>query len=469
MKIIRTVSAAILLLLSFSPSLFSQPEEPATPDDYLTSQFHANRRAALRNLMPENSVAIFFSAPERNRSNDVDFSFSQDPNFYYLSGLKEPNSLLLICKNKIKIGNTTSNEFIFVQERNPSQEMWTGELLGTEGVKKSLGFEAVFLNKVFDTIQIKFAELRKISIIDPVDLSSEPTSARGSLGYLVEQTKLKLAGLEGKIDRLDIGKWMTALRVIKQPEEIALLQKAIDISCKGHLELMRAVHPGMQEYQAQAVMEYFFKEGGSEYPGYPSIVGSGKNSCILHYETNNKKMFVNELVLADCGAEYHGYSADVTRTMPVNGKFSDEQRAIYQLVYDAQLAGINSCKPGNYFFEPHKAAAEVIMNGLIKLGITTSKEEYKNYFTHFTSHFLGLNVHDVGLFGKLETGNVLTVEPGIYIPEGSPCDKKWWNIGVRIEDDILITENGNKVMSDSAPKAIAEIEKVIAEKSMFEK
>ncbi len=238
------------------------------------------------------------------------------------------------------------------------------------------------------------------------------------------------------------------------------------MSVEGHNEVIKAVKPGMTEYQAQAIMEYAFKKNGSEYPGYPSINGGGENSCVLHYETNQKLLKNGDLLLSDCAAEYHGYTADVTRTVPVNGKFSPEQKIIYELVLEAQDAGFAACKPGNSFRDPHMAAANVIANGLIKLGIISNASEARTYFPHGTSHHLGLDVHDVGP-NVLEPGVVLTVEPGIYIPPGSKCDKKWWSIGVRIEDDILITKDGYRNLSAGAPRTVKEVEKMAAGKSRF--
>jgi Xaa-Pro aminopeptidase len=213
-------------------------------------------------------------------------------------------------------------------------------------------------------------------------------------------------------------------------------------------------------------MEYAFKKNGSEYPGYPSINGSAENTCVLHYETNQRLMKDGDLLLSDCAAEYHGYSSDVTRTVPVNGKFSPEQKIIYELVLEAQDSAFLLCQPGNASNDPHKAALRVITRGLTKLGIIATDAEARTYFPHGTSHGLGLDVHDPNP-PKLQAGAVFTVEPGIYIPPGSKCDKKWWSIGVRIEDDILITENGYKNLSAGAPRTVAEVEKMTRQKSIF--
>jgi len=232
---------------------------------------------------------------------------------------------------------------------------------------------------------------------------------------------------------------------------------------------MKAVKPGMTEYQAQAIMEYSFKKNGSEYPGYPSINGAAENACVLHYVTNLKLMKNGDLLLSDCAAEYHGYTADVTRTVPVNGKFSPEQKIIYELVLAAQDSAIAVCKPGMPYSGSDATARRVINRGLIALGIAANETEARRYFPHGTSHHLGLDVHDLGIRGNqpFEPGMYLTVEPGIYIPPGSKCDPKWWSIGVRIEDDILITKEGNRNLSAGAPRTVAEIEKLTKAKTIF--
>jgi Xaa-Pro aminopeptidase len=223
----------------------------------------------------------------------------------------------------------------------------------------------------------------------------------------------------------------------------------------------------MTEYQAQAILEYFFKHFGAEYPGFPSILGAGENSCILHYVTNRRTLADGDLLVADVGAEYHGYTADVTRTLPVNGKFSPEQKIIYDIVLEAQTAGIKAARAGNKFTEPHNKATEIIQKRLMEQGIIKSPMEHRLYFMHGTSHYLGLDVHDAGLYGSLAPGNVITVEPGVYIPEGSPCDPKWWNIGVRIEDDILITKGEPVNLSGAAPRTTEQIEALMKEESLF--
>jgi Xaa-Pro aminopeptidase len=258
---------------------------------------------------------------------------------------------------------------------------------------------------------------------------------------------------------------MAELREVKTAEELKLLTKAIRISAQGQIEMMKAMHSGMSETEIQGLHEFVYKKYGSEYEGYPSIVGAGNNGCVLHYIENSKTKVENDLVLMDLGAEYRGYTADVTRTIPANGKFTKEQRAIYDVVYDAQEAGIKASVVGAAFFDSNKASQKVINQGLFDLGIITSVDQKHNYLPHGISHYIGLDVHDSGTYGPLKVNSVITIEPGIYIPEGSPCDKKWWTIAVRIEDDILITKNGPVNLSANAPRTSLEIEKLMTQKS----
>jgi Xaa-Pro aminopeptidase len=257
--------------------------------------------------------------------------------------------------------------------------------------------------------------------------------------------------LEAKAPQLRVanaGTILNPMRMVKSTAELAMMQRAIDITVEAHRETIRRAKPGMHEYELEAIMEYHFHRLGAEEPGYPSIVGSGPNSCVLHYETSRRKTQLGNTVVMDCGAEYHGYSADVTRTVPMGGKFSAEQRVIYNLVLKAADSAIALCRAGNSFRTPHQKAVEIIANGLVELGIIRDKSEYSKYFMHGTSHFLGMDVHDFwDMSVPLQPGVVMTVEPGIYIAPGSDCDSKWWDIGVRIEDDIQITRDGPVYMS----------------------
>jgi Xaa-Pro aminopeptidase len=442
-------------VIAQSDSLYDQ--------DWLPASFHKARREALREKMVPKSVAVVFANATRNRSNDVDYQFSQDPNFYYLSGLTEPDAVLLIFKEPQIIDSITTNEIIYVQRRSPHDESWTGKRLGVAGVKKQLNFTDAYINDAFADLNVDFKKFEKIYHSALNNDVRDDKEDRGDLYSLIKIFNEKTKDLTTK-NYYDFYSLMSDLREIKLPEELVQLRKAIDITCASHLELMKKLQSNMTEYQAQAIVEYGFKYNGSEYVGYPSIVGAGENSCILHYITNRKKLTPNDVMVVDAGAEYHGYTADVTRTLPVSGKFSEEQKQIYNLVLKAQLAGIEVCKEGNIFRSAHNAAVDVIKKGLLDLKIISSPNEFIKYFFHGTSHYLGLDVHDVGNYGRLKAGQVITVEPGIYIPENADCDKKWWNIGVRIEDDILITIGAPEVLSGKLPKTVEEIEKLMQKK-----
>jgi Xaa-Pro aminopeptidase len=438
--------------------------------DLLSKEFHKGRREALRSLLPDNTCAVFFASPERQRANDTKFIYHQDPNFYYLTGLNEPNSMLILFKEPQTFYDTVvTNELIVVQDRNPAQDSWTGKRLGTEGVRSQLGFAFPIINKQFAGFKINFSKFTQIYHLEFMNDVRDEKNDAGDLFELIKNFHLKTAKQQKKLDGLKLTSLMASLREIKQPEELVLMHKAIDMTCLAHTEVMKALEPDMKEYQAQAVAEYVFKNNGSEYVGYPSIVGGGENSCILHYETNRKKLIEGDLLVIDAGAEYHGYTADVTRTLPVNGKFSEEEKLIYNIVLEAQEAGIKACIAGAEFRAAHKAAVAVIQKRLVELGIIKNPNDYLKYFFHGTSHYLGLDVHDAGGYVKLAAGNIITVEPGIYIPKGSDCDPKWWNIGVRIEDDVLITTAKPEVLSGALPRKIEEIEALMKEESFFNK
>ncbi len=463
-------------LLLFSSLAFVQTNPALYDTDKLTPAFHAGRRAALRAAMPANTAVVVFANPERNRNNDTDFQYAQNPNFYYLTGYGEPNALLILTKDEVTVGNQRGTEFFVAQERNPVREVWTGRRLGKEGTERELHLKNVNLGKDFARFPIDFAKFDSVLCILPEGVVDTNPRDSTELYDLVAQFNAKTKGRVVSASRLY--QLMAQLRQQKLPEELVLLRKAIDITTEGHREVMKFLEPDVTEYQGQSVMEYVFKKNGSEYVGYGSIAGGAENSCVLHYISNRRTLKKGDLFLADCGAEYHGYTADITRTMPVNGTFSPEQRLIYDLVLAAQEAGFSACQPNKPYWQVHQAAFRVVKEGLIKLGITTDSLTTRRYFMHGTAHSLGLDVHDAMLFrnpanprqGAMMLPNfVTTVEPGIYIPANSPCDPKWWNIGIRIEDDVLITETGHEVLSLAAPRTVADIEKLMREKSDFKK
>ncbi|MEQ6124118.1 aminopeptidase P N-terminal domain-containing protein [Pseudotenacibaculum sp. MALMAid0570] len=515
--------------------------QDGTPTDYLSKEFHKSRRDLLRSKMPKNSVAVVFANPVRNRANDVDYVYHQDPNFYYLTGYREPNAVLVIFSDDQTDENGNNyNEVIYVQQRNARAEMWNGRRLGTEGAKKQLGFSKAYNGIDFVNSKINFKEFDKVFIdgkfkddyrnlgggTDIYDLvvsfkeksgynpdsyisnvkkyfysqiKETPVENRANVISVIKRyenqyTELKKdAIIQGYINAADeklakemqqkvalamkpktnvdldfMGAALADMREIKTEEEIKLLTKAIRISAVGQIEVMKAMKPHMSETELQGIHEFVYKKYGAEYEGYPSIVGAGNNGCILHYIENNKTKVGNDLVLMDLGAEYRGYTADVTRTIPANGKFTPEQKAIYDIVYKAQEAGIKASVVGAGFNAPNMASKAEINKGLLALGIIKSIDERHNYLPHGVSHYLGLDVHDPGTYSKFRPNTVITVEPGIYIPEGSPCDKKWWGIAVRIEDDILITEKGPVNLSAEAPRTSDAIEKMMAKPSVLD-
>ena len=522
--------------LATSFSLFSQ-----IPTDFLSKDFHRGRRDALRAKMPANSVAVLFANPLRNRANDVDYVFHQDPNFYYLTGYREPNGVLVLFSNNQTDENGVSyNEMLYVQERDARAEQWNGKRLGIEGAIEELGFQMAknandFIQtninfKSFDRIFIEkfnddyrdsakntaevydlvasfkentaynpnnFLSPMKKQIYELVKSTSIENSANvaqiigRALAYdpslkhdadlmkfkdatdkaLKKELQQKIAlKLDAKttIDIHFLSSNLATLREIKTSEELVLLTKAVRISAIGQVEVMKAMKPHMSETELQGIHEFVYKKYGAEYEGYPSIVGAGNNGCILHYIENSKTKLGNELVLMDLGAEYRGFTADVTRTIPANGVFSKEQKAIYQIVYDAQEAGIAAYVIGESMATPNLLSKKIVDQGLFQLGIINSLDEKHPYYPHGTSHHIGLDVHDPGNYGNFEENMVVTMEPGIYIPDGSNCDERWWGIGIRIEDDILVTKTGPENLSAEAPRTIEEIEKMMAKKSILD-
>ncbi|MCY7311313.1 MAG: aminopeptidase P N-terminal domain-containing protein, partial [Chitinophagaceae bacterium] len=391
LKNVRTkaLSAAIAFLIT--ATAYSQPapaqQDDNLPTDYLTKDFHAGRRDALRRIMPDNSVMVVFAFPTRTFSNDVEYFYHQNPDLYYFSGYKEPHSLLLVFKEpqKDSLGNQYT-ELLFVQKKNAQAEQWTGKRLGTEGVKEKLGINSVFNGADFKKFNIDFSKFNKI-ICDkfPVDVPNGFDNA--DLYDLIQQFKQKSGAPEqmtkqNKFDTKLYHELTATLRQIKTPEEMSLIRKAVEISCQGQNEVMKALHPNMSELEIQGLHEYVHKKHGAEGVGYGSIVGSGENGCILHYMENAKTKIGTQMILMDVGAEYHGYTADVTRTVPADGKFSGEEKIIYQLVYDAQEAAFKTLKNGSKWADANAAAKNTIADGLLKLGIISDKKEVSKYYPH---------------------------------------------------------------------------------------
>jgi len=433
-------------------------------NDFLKADFFSKRREEVRKRMPDSSVAVLFSAPERLYANDVYYDYHQDPNFYYLTGFNSPDAVLIIFKNKLSITeDLVTDEILFIPSRDKERETWNGRRATLTDASEISGISNCLLTMDFYSIPLNDSMFQSVLYGPMPQGIIDNKNDTLDLFNLVDVFKKKFHFPPKNGDSFTLKRAIAELREVKLKEELVLLRKAIEISCDAHKQMMRTTAVGMAEYQVEAVGEYYFKRKGAENVGYPSICGGGENSCILHYQTNRRTLSDGDLILLDMGGEYHGYTADVTRTLPVNGKFSIDQKIIYNLVLEAHDSAIQECNVGNTFQAPHKAAVRVIKRGLMRLGIIESEEDYQTYFMHGTSHYLGLDVHDAGTFSALKEGNVITVEPGIYIPPNSPCDRKWWNIGIRIEDDILITSKGHENLSDCCPVDPSEIEKLMAE------
>ncbi|MBT9391994.1 aminopeptidase P N-terminal domain-containing protein [Hymenobacter sp. NST-14] len=532
--LLRWLRPALLALLTTTAAAAQPPAPASVAADHLPAAFHRERRELLRQALPPRSVAVLFAAPVRNRANDVDYVYHQNPDFYYLTGYPEPEAVLVLFKEPQTLpGQADVTEALFVQPRDPRAEQWTGRRLGAAGAKAQLQLQFVADNREFAGAGIRWADFRTVLFTElptevrdnptdsadlfdlvaafrrqaaiPADFNarqedayrtmqryggSNPAGVRSLLesltrdfpalardayvqGYLnattaAERTQALAARPASRYDITALHDALNGLRQVKTAQELVLLRRAVRISAIGQQEVMKAVRPDLSEREVQGLHEFVYRKYGAEFEGYPSIVGAGANGCILHYIENSRPQVQNELLLMDCGAEYRGYTADVTRTIPPGGTFSPAQRQIYELVLAAQEAGFAACRPGADFQAPDKAARAVITAGLLRLGLIRKPEEARRYFPHGTSHYLGLDVHDRGTYGPLAPNQVITVEPGLYIPEGSPCDRKWWNIGVRIEDDVLITSQGYENLSREAPRTVAEIEALMARPSALD-
>ncbi|MFQ5771540.1 MAG: aminopeptidase P N-terminal domain-containing protein [bacterium] len=437
----------ILLFLYLIPA----PVHPQDSDLLPAAEF-AHRRTVFLEQMPDSSIAIFQAAEVKTRSSDVTYEYHQDNNFYYLTGVTAPNTIFVLIKGGLKIEGNTVTEILFVPSKNPRGAMWDAAAISAED-QIMAGFQLVKTSDTFQDVlqtllpgeKLLFYSLSNEFLYEPV---SEQRIFVGRLAK--KQLREKYPNLKVKSPN----KIIYRQRQIKSPQELQLMQKAIDMTCEAQIEAMRSAKPGMYEYQIEAVIEFIFKKNGAEYAAFPTIVGSGPNSTILHYWQNRRQMQKGDLVVMDIGAEYHGYSADVTRTIPISGKFTKKQRELYSIVVQAQKEVIAAVKPGVPFSALNKIAKKVMADA-----------GYGKYFIHGVSHFLGLDTHDVGPMKTLKPGMVLTVEPGIYIRESADINKAYWNIGIRIEDDILVTENGHKVLSTKAPREIDEIEKLMQKKT----
>ncbi len=428
---------------------------------------YQTRRAAILSQMLPNSACVVGSAQSVTRSNDTEYVFRQDSYFWYLTGFDEPNSTLILLKDTL--GQT--RQVICCQPKDTQAEIWHGRRLGCDAAVATLGVDEAFSS---DTLaQTLFSLFSGVDMV--YSLFTQPIQVQIDKCIL----ELKSVPKQGEIpptQKIDCQGWLDAMRLIKSPAEIAIMAEVATISAQAHSVAMQVCRPNMNEYQLEAHIQFEFAQRGARQPAYTSIVGGGDNACILHYTQNNQVLNAGELVLIDAGGELEGYAADITRTFPVNGRFSEDQAALYQIVLDAQMAAIELLQPNSLIADANQVVIEIITQGLIDLGVLSGSLKdnidnltYRQYFMHGLGHYLGLDVHDVGAYsiaGKacpLQPGTLMTVEPGVYIAPGSPCPARFHGIGIRIEDNIVITSSGNRVLTDKVPKTIAAIEALMAQ------
>jgi Xaa-Pro aminopeptidase len=430
--------------------------------------FHQQNRARLAERLAERRAAgLFFTAAHKVRNHDSEYRFRPESDFWWLTGFSEPESALLVLPPLEGTGRARS--ILYLRDKDREREIWTGKRLGVAAAPAALRVdEARPIERLWDDLPTLLKNYQHIV----TRTGLEPERDRHVLETL---TKLRWAArgmIVPPLELCDVAPFTHELRLFKTPPELERMRKAAALARAGHVAAMRAARPGLHEYELEALLEHEFRKAGSTGPAYASIVAGGANACILHYVENSELLRDGQLLLIDAGAEWEYYASDVTRTFPVNGRFSPEQRALYELVLEAQQAAIAHVRPGVSFVSVHERALRVLVEGFVRLGLLAGKPEeliaaeaYRRFYMHRTSHWLGLDVHDCGAYvvdgasRTLEPGMVLTVEPGCYVAEDDDSvPARWRGIGIRIEDDLLLTPAGNEVLTAAIPKSVAEVE-----------
>ena len=429
---------------------------------------YKRRRKHLMQIMGEDAVAILPAALVRMRNRDAEFQYRQDSDFHYITGFDEPEAVVVLVP-----GREHGEYILFCRENDKKMETWNGLRAGQDGaIEKYAADDSFPIDDIDDILPGLLENKEKVYYTMGVHPDFDQRVIKW-VNRLREQSRM---GVHTPGEFVSLDHQLHDMRLYKSAAEIKVMRKAAEISAAGHIRAIQFCKPGKYEYQLEAELLHHFMQHGARSPAYSSIVGGGKNGCILHYVENSESLKDGDLVLIDAGAELECYAADISRTFPVNGKYSKEQRILYEIVLTAQLAAIEQVKPGNHWNDPHEAAIKVITQGLIDVGILKGKLEtqiekgtYKNFYMHRTGHWLGMDVHDVGDYKVddewrvLEPGMVLTVEPGLYISaDHESVAKKWHNIGIRIEDDVLVTKDGHDVLSKDVPKDPDEIEALMA-------
>jgi Xaa-Pro aminopeptidase len=438
------------------------------------------RRAALIAQLPAGAVAVLPTAPEVRRNGNSDYPYRHDSNFYYLTAFAEPESVLVLMAPGPQ---GPARAILFCREKNNARAIWDGHRLGPDAAREQLGFDAAY---PIEELDARMSELlRKACSVYQAEGQSEAFDAQVKL-WLHNAGRDKDAGGKPAAPVCDIRELLAELRLIKDGGEQALMRRAAIISAHAHMRAMACTRPGMREYEIEAELLYEFRRHGAQCPAYTPIVAAGANSCVLHYIANNGLAADGELVLIDAGCELDGYAADISRTYPVNGRFSAPQAMLYELVRAAQAAALAVVRPGLPYQKIHAAALQVLAQGMLDTGLLDNNRvggvediiadrSYLPFYMHGTGHWLGMDVHDTGNYldaaapgqpsRALQPGMVLTVEPGIYVRPARDVPEQFWNIGIRIEDDVLVTPGGHQVLSDSAPKTIAAIEQLMRQKA----
>lgn len=433
----------------------------------MNTSIYKQRRQELLNQIGENDIVIVPTAGVQSRNGDVTYRFRPDSDFYYLTGFEEPEAVAVICPSR-KQGPFV----LFCRERDPFHEMWDGRRHGLEGAMEVFGADDAFpIDDMDDILPGLMEERAKVY----TTVGRYPKFDTLLLEWM---NRIKLGVRQGKhapYEFVDLNHILHEQRLIKRKDELELMRAAGKMSAAGHTRAMQVCKPGMYEYQVQAEMECVFRTSGSHYNAYPSIVAGGKNACILHYNENNQILHDGDLLLIDAGAEYGCYAADITRTFPVSGKFSGEQKALYEIVLAAQEAAFAVSAPGRAWNEFHDAAVKTISQGLLDIGLlkgsldeVLEKQTFTQFYMHRTGHWIGMDVHDVGDYQieeswrELEPGMAYTVEPGVYVAPADNVDERWHNIGIRIEDDIVITKNGFENLTVDVVKSVNDIEALMA-------
>jgi len=425
------------------------------------------RRQSLMQQVGKGNIALIASAFNQTRNRDVEFPFRQDSDFYYLTGFNEADSLAVFIP-----GREQGEYILFCREFDEKKALWEGAHAGLEGATKHYGADDSFPINDIDDILPGMLE-NKAKVYYPMGRDGElDHQILEWISYLKKQSR---NGISAPGELVSLEHILHEMRLIKSAAELKLMRRAADVSCKAHKRAMEQCKPGFYEYQVEAELLHQFGSEGLRYVAYPSIVAGGKNACVLHYIENKDKLKKGDLLLIDAGAECDHYASDITRTIPVSGKYNSAQRQLYQLVLDAQYAAIEQIKPGAPWNKAHDVSVEVLTKGLVKLGLLKGRvsklikdEKYKQFYMHRIGHWLGMDVHDVGDYKLdnewrlLEPGMVLTIEPGLYIPSNcKKVDEKWRGIGIRIEDDVLVTKTGYEVLTEALPKEIDEIESLM--------